>query len=220
MMTSSNRNSFRVTSHLCGKFTGHRWIPHTKATDAELWCLFVFICACINGWVNNGEAGDLRRHRSHYDVIVMLLEQHDYCNTQSHRLEIFGEYRHRSASSMSLWEVIQHEVILSDICTHETPRSQRPMINERPNVTLHNVFISQAWKLQWSVSFTTSKYSALPIYHGHLPPKNSIRATSVFLSVKCHGDISLLVLLRYMQYRGMLDCSISRPYSTTLIVMS
>ena len=24
-----------------------------------------------NGWVNDGEAGDLRRHRAHYDVIVM-----------------------------------------------------------------------------------------------------------------------------------------------------
>ena len=23
---------------LCGEFTGHRWIPHTKATDAELSC--------------------------------------------------------------------------------------------------------------------------------------------------------------------------------------
>ena len=30
-----------------------------------------FICVRINGWVNNGEAGDLRRHRAHYDVIVM-----------------------------------------------------------------------------------------------------------------------------------------------------
>ena len=28
------------------------------------------ICARINGWVNNREAGDLRRHRVHYDVIV------------------------------------------------------------------------------------------------------------------------------------------------------
>ena len=25
----------------------------------------------LNGWVNNGEAGDLRRHRDHYDVTVM-----------------------------------------------------------------------------------------------------------------------------------------------------
>ena len=37
MMTSSNGNIFRVTGHLCGEFTGHRWIPRTKASDAELW---------------------------------------------------------------------------------------------------------------------------------------------------------------------------------------
>ena len=29
------------------------------------------IYAWINDWVNNREAGDLRRHRGHYDVIVM-----------------------------------------------------------------------------------------------------------------------------------------------------
>ena len=38
MMTSSNGNIFRVTGHLCGEFTGHQWIPHTKASDTELWC--------------------------------------------------------------------------------------------------------------------------------------------------------------------------------------
>ena len=38
MMTSSNGNIFRVTGHLCGEFTGPRWIPHTKASGAELWC--------------------------------------------------------------------------------------------------------------------------------------------------------------------------------------
>ena len=37
MMTSSNGNIFRVTGPLSGEFTGHRWIPHTKASDAELW---------------------------------------------------------------------------------------------------------------------------------------------------------------------------------------
>ena len=69
-MASSNGNIFRVTDHLCGEFTGSRWIPRTKASDAELWC-FSLICARKNGWVNNGEAGDLRRHRAHYDVMVM-----------------------------------------------------------------------------------------------------------------------------------------------------
>ena len=29
---------FRVTGLLCRKFTGPWWVPHTKASDAELWC--------------------------------------------------------------------------------------------------------------------------------------------------------------------------------------
>ena len=35
--------------------------------------MFSLICAWINGWVHNREAGDLRRHRAHCDVIVMLM---------------------------------------------------------------------------------------------------------------------------------------------------
>ena len=43
----------------------------------QLRAAFVFslICAWINVWVgqdNNGGAGDLRRHRAYYDVIVMI----------------------------------------------------------------------------------------------------------------------------------------------------
>ena len=38
MMTSSNGNIFRDTGHLCGEFTGPRWIPCIKASDAERWC--------------------------------------------------------------------------------------------------------------------------------------------------------------------------------------
>ena len=34
--------------------------------------MFTFINAWINGWVSNGEAVDLRRHRAHYDVIVII----------------------------------------------------------------------------------------------------------------------------------------------------
>ena len=51
MMTSSNGNIFRLTDPLCGESTGPRWIPRTKAIDA-----------------------DLRHHRAHYDVIVMELK--------------------------------------------------------------------------------------------------------------------------------------------------
>ena len=34
--------------------------------------MFSLICAWINGWVNNRETGDLRRHRAHYDITVMI----------------------------------------------------------------------------------------------------------------------------------------------------
>ena len=33
--------------------------------------MFALICIWINDWVNNREAGDLRRYRGHYDVIAM-----------------------------------------------------------------------------------------------------------------------------------------------------
>ena len=72
MMTSSNGNIFRVTGHFCGEFNDPRWIPRTKASDAELCCFF--ICVWINGWVNNLEACDLRRYSAHYDVTVMCID--------------------------------------------------------------------------------------------------------------------------------------------------
>ena len=34
MMKSSNGSIFRVTGQLCGEFSDHRWIPHTKTSDA------------------------------------------------------------------------------------------------------------------------------------------------------------------------------------------
>ena len=44
MMTSSNGNIFRVSGHLWGEFTGSRWLPRTKASDAER----VFFDLCRN----------------------------------------------------------------------------------------------------------------------------------------------------------------------------
>ena len=50
--------------------TSSNGIPLTKVSYAELWC-FIWSAPWINGWVNNHEA-DLRRHRAHYGVIVIL----------------------------------------------------------------------------------------------------------------------------------------------------
>ena len=44
--------------------------PHKGQCREAL--MFSLIYALINGWVNNREAGDLRRHRAHYDVNVII----------------------------------------------------------------------------------------------------------------------------------------------------
>ena len=43
---------------------GNRWIPRTALMFSLIW-------AWTNSWVNNCEAGDLRRQRAHYNVIVI-----------------------------------------------------------------------------------------------------------------------------------------------------
>ena len=44
--------------------------PHKGQWRGAL--MLSLICACIKGCVNNSEAGDLRRHRAHYDVSVVM----------------------------------------------------------------------------------------------------------------------------------------------------
>ena len=70
MMTSSNGNIFRVTGPLCGEFTGPGEFPTQRPVTRGF---DVFFDLRINGWVNNRQAGDLRRHRGHYNVSVMRL---------------------------------------------------------------------------------------------------------------------------------------------------
>ena len=50
--------------------------PHKGQWRGTL--MFSLICAWIKGWVNNLEAGYLRRHRAHYDGTAMCIFRH-YC---------------------------------------------------------------------------------------------------------------------------------------------
>ena len=43
-----------------------------KPSETNVSEILFLICTRINGWVNNGEAGDLRHYRAHYDVPVMM----------------------------------------------------------------------------------------------------------------------------------------------------
>ena len=61
----------------------HRW-PVNSSHKGQ-WrgaVMFSLICTWINGWVNDLEADDLRRHCTHYDVIVMIYSHHSQQDAQ------------------------------------------------------------------------------------------------------------------------------------------
>ena len=76
LFTSWNGNMFRVTGFCAGNSPVTAGIhrspvnsPHTDQWRGAL--MFSLICAWTSGWVNNQDAGDLRRNCAHYDGTVM-----------------------------------------------------------------------------------------------------------------------------------------------------
>ena len=67
------RHQMETVSALLALCAGNSPVPVNSPLKGQ--CrgalMFSLICVWINGWVNNREAGDLRRRRGHYDVIVM-----------------------------------------------------------------------------------------------------------------------------------------------------
>ena len=91
----------RINQHPPGRNPGEKYIPYAYNDDVITWkyspsywpfvrethrspvncpkgqwrgaLIFSLICIWLNGWVNNREAGGLRRHRPHYDVIIMWI---------------------------------------------------------------------------------------------------------------------------------------------------
>ena len=57
--------------------------------------MFSSLCAWINDWVNNGEAGDLRRHRTPYDVTLMPYQR--AVDTK----RVFGPWFHHTWQTLS-----------------------------------------------------------------------------------------------------------------------
>ena len=109
MMTSSNGNIFRVTGHLCGKFTGPRWISRTKASDAELWCPFdmrpnIRLSKQSWGWWFETPPQSLWRHRNGVEMSwssAAYSSNHDghiYESPIPVTLEVKGGYTYYSGS--------------------------------------------------------------------------------------------------------------------------
>ena len=62
--------------------------PHKGQWHGAL--MFSLIYVWINDWVNNREAGDLRRQHGHYDVIVMLSQHHTHMGYELPNVTLSG----------------------------------------------------------------------------------------------------------------------------------
>ena len=76
-----------------GEFPAQR--PVTRSFDVFL------ISIWINDWVNDREAGDLRRYRGHYDVIVMSMIN-TYISVREHFTDSFIRYKAYLSSGISI----------------------------------------------------------------------------------------------------------------------
>ena len=74
---------------LCGKFTGHRWISHTKASDAELWCFFFYLRPNERlskqswGWWLETLSSPLWRHRNVWNDGYYPVPPYAHCLTEN-----------------------------------------------------------------------------------------------------------------------------------------
>ena len=84
---------FRVSGPLWGKFTGHRWIPLTKASDAELWC---FLWSAPEKWFSK------QSRRRWFETSSLSLWRH--CNASSNmHTQAYGLIAHDKFNDIFFW---------------------------------------------------------------------------------------------------------------------
>ena len=86
--------------------------------------MFSLFRAWINGWVNNREAGDMRRHRAHYDVTVMI-KQISFVKMADMRYRSIMLSTHAPKTFMGAHT---HKLVYSiTCCAHFRPTSWMPL---------------------------------------------------------------------------------------------
>ena len=95
--------------------------PHKGQWRGAL--MFSLICTRINGWVNNGDAGDLRRHRVHCDVTVMQIVSARFLLSKSIPWLVYSSYV-KLRCCFERW----FERVTADALTHCFTRPQEAMV--------------------------------------------------------------------------------------------
>ena len=99
--------------------------------------MFILICARINGWVNNREAGELRCHRAHYDVIVMNLP---YTSVYiGNGWDIWDSYPEAAP-----WNLVPLKLYLKQIHAHEMHTATPDVIGQFCNSSQKSYYFQAA----------------------------------------------------------------------------
>ena len=146
--------------------------------------MFTLICARINGWANNREAGDLRRHRAHYDVTVMKF----ICSksvTHYSPMEIMLCYQIESkpkASKMTILDYgceicrrIRFFHVLSHFLSVTSPFSLYPCVDQLEFKNNNHVVLFRQWALRTTCMVTISNPALRPWHHSRLIPMYNAR---------------------------------------------
>ena len=95
--------------------------PHKGQWRGAL--IFSLICVWINGWVNNGEAGDLRGYRAHYDVTVMYKASYSLRIVRKCQCYFSWYVDTHQPLSFIIWMTITPEIYVCLSCHHrESPQ--------------------------------------------------------------------------------------------------
>ena len=122
--------------------------------------MFSFICAWINGWVKNREAGDLRRYRTHYGVIVMVVYKL-YSNISrvhcamilpwfSARLPLYVEVGYQSSISLATSSITTY--VSTNSCTFHYMLSWRS--NLMKTLARYWTYVPKNIRPRWYAAFT------------------------------------------------------------------
>ena len=122
--------------------------PHKGQWRGAL--MFTLICTRIKGWVNNREAGDLRRYRGHYDVTVMHTCTHTHIHptdkTYFDGLELYC--RNSSALAMQLLQSCTKQSILTHLPVGDLNQNFTYEFSE-PNLAAGNWVFFYEIGLRW-----------------------------------------------------------------------
>ena len=133
--------------------------------------MFSLIWAWINGWINNHQAGDLRRYRAHYDVIVVKRQVIPYYSDVTWAPERLRSPETRRYTGLQIPSVLPHHRQL-DCMAHSL---SRPISKETAKLRITG--IAESLFMLWCHQelCDSSKHimnNAAPLYRGQFPANN------------------------------------------------